>query len=173
MQEIDSIYTSYLFLKDSLRITGRIFDRQLPSIQSRTIFETMPYDEFTKSHSLALSELDNLVVLSLFAAFEWSLRDKFSEKLDVLRTIWPKDLGAGIYRLTNTEIERWRIEEIFSLFGFTVGKESIDKLKEVLKYRNWIAHGKNQNKKPPASIDPKTAYDAIHFFLSGIEKIHA
>jgi len=173
MQEINSIYTSYLFLKDSLRITGRIFDRQLQGIQSRTIFETMPYDGFKESHSLALSELDNLAVLSLFAAFERSLRDIFSEKLEVLRTIWPKELGAGIYRLSSAEIERWRIAEIFSLFGFAAGKESIDKLKQVVKYRNWIAHGKNQNKKPPASIDPKTAYDAIHFFMSSIEKIQA
>jgi hypothetical protein len=54
MQEIDSIYTFYLFIKDSIRVTGRIFDRQLPGIQKRTMFESMPYDEFTKSHAIAL-----------------------------------------------------------------------------------------------------------------------
>ena len=120
MQEIDSIYTFYLFIKDAIRVTGRIFDRQLPGIQKRTMFESMPYDEFTKSHAIALSELDNLVVLSLFAAFERSLRNNLSDKLDVLKTICPKNLGNGIYNLTNAEIERWRIEEIFSLFDFMV-----------------------------------------------------
>src|SRR3990172_11794459 len=112
MQEIDAIYNSYLFLKDSLRITGRIFDQKLPGIQRKTIFEAMPYNEFSQAHSVALSELDNLVVLSLFAAFERSLRDNFSKKMDVLKKICPEKLGAGIYKLTNDEIERWQIEKI-------------------------------------------------------------
>jgi len=168
MQEIDEIYNAYIFLKDSLRVTGRIFDRKLPAIQRKTIFEAMPYEEFGKSHDLALMELDNLAVLALFAAFERLMRDSISEKFDVLKTIPPGDLGAGVYKLTSAEVERWRIEDIISLFGFMAGMENINRLKEILKYRNWIAHGKNQNKKPPARIDPKMAYEAINYFMNSM-----
>ncbi len=171
MQEIESIYRSYLFLKDSIRITARVIEMQVPGVQKRTIFDPMQYDKFKKEHGAALSDIENLVVLALFAAFERTLRDNLSEKLDVLKTIWPVEFGAGIYKLTNAEIEMWSIEEIFSLFGFKVGKDNINRLKEILKYRNWIAHGKNQNKFPPARINPKMAYDAIQYFTFSISDI--
>ena len=44
------------------------------------------------------------------------------------------------------------------------------KLKQILKYRNWIAHGRNPNDLPSVpSTDPKTTYETILEFVSQMQ----
>lgn len=37
----------------------------------------------------------------------------------------------------------------------------IELAEEVLKYRNWVAHGKNPKNPAPVNVTPKMAYDRL------------
>ncbi len=114
-------------------------------------------------------QLADLIVLALFAAFERQLRDDILDKSSKLTEIIPLEMGERINKLAQKEIERWRIDEIIDLFDFTVDGDVRGKLKQILQYRNWIAHGRNPQKLPPVpSTAPKTTYDTILEFFSQI-----
>jgi len=77
----------------------------------------------------------------------------------------PPDLGEFYYRHVYQEIDYWKPEDILDLLKHSLFKgdeQQIGRAKEVLKYRDWVAHGKNPNKMPSSTITPKLAYDRLY-----------
>ena len=79
------------------------------------------------------------------------------------------------------EIDYWKPEDILDLLKLSLFKgneQQIGRAKEVLKYRDWVAHGKNPNKLPSSTITPKLAYDRLYeltetlIAIQHTEKIH-
>lgn len=127
---ITSIYTSYLTVKDSIKVTRRTLKADVPYVYNKTIFEDLKQTEVG-------------------------------------------DLTGSAKK----EIERWSISEIIDLFDFAVDGNLRGKLKQILEYRNWIAHGKNPNALPSIrKTEPKTTYDTILEFIKKIkdyDRIHS
>jgi len=66
----------------------------------------------------------------------------------------PPDLGEFYYRHVYQEIDYWKPEDILDLLKHSLFKgdeQQIGRAKEVLKYRDWVAHGKNPNKMPSST----------------------
>lgn len=167
---ITEIYRNYLTVKNSLVVTRRSMNRKVSILHRRTIFEELKLDDLNPLLKSADKELADLIVLGLFASFERQLRDEILDKSSKLREIIPKELGERITTLAQREIERWRIGEIIDLFTFAVDGDVRGRLKQILKYRNWIAHGRNPNDFPSVpSTDPKTAYETILEFVSQMQ----
>jgi hypothetical protein len=87
--------------------------------------------------------------------------------LSKLREVVPTALGERLEISAKKEIERWRIGEIIDLFDFAVDGNVRGRMKQIVEYRNWVAHGKNPDV-PPSSrtTEPKTTYDTIVDFIT-------
>ncbi len=167
---IERIYQNYLILKDSIRVTHRSVKKQIGVLHRRTIFETQTEDEFGQQMKPVHNELDDLIVLSLFAAFERMLRNEISEKMEILEKIIPRSLGDRLSGLIKDQIEYWKMQDVLEVFSFAVDKDTIGKLKQILEYRNWVAHGRNLSKLPSANTDPKTVCDEIRKFFRAVRQ---
>jgi len=167
---VTEIYYNYLTVKNSLTVTRRSMNKKISILHRRTIFEELKLNDLNPMLKSADNELADLIVLGLFASFERQLRDEILDKSSKLQEIIPRELGERLTILAQREIERWRIGEIIDLFNFTVDGDVRGKLKQILKYRNWIAHGRNPNDLPSVpSTDPKTTYETILEFFSQMQ----
>jgi hypothetical protein len=170
---ISSIYTNYRLVRDSLKVTRRSILNEMYSLHNRTIFETLQVSEVGHLADSANKELADLIVLALFANFEWQLRDEILNKSSKLVEVVPTALGERLDVLAKKEIERWRTDEIIDLFDFAVSGTTRGRMKQILEYRNWIAHGKNPDKLPAAkTTEPKTTYDTIVNFITQIQNFY-
>lgn len=171
---IIDIYSNYLVVKDSLKVTRRSIKKEVSILYNRTIFENSKQDEVNLMLESAAKDLADLIVLGLFATFERQLRAEILNKSSKLQEIIPAELEERINTLAQKEIERWRIGEIIDLFDFLVDENVRGKLKQILQYRNWIAHGKSPNALPSVrSADPKTTYETILEFVSQMAEENA
>jgi len=113
-------------------------------------------------------EINDLFVLSLWATFERFVRDFLQEKGEKIQEILPLELGNFYYKHLYQEIDYWKPEDILDLLKHSLFKgdeQEIGQVKEVLKYRDWVAHGKNPQKMPLSSITPKLAYDRLYHII--------
>lgn len=167
---IKTIYSNYLAVRDSLRVTQRSIEKDLYILHNRTIFQNSDQDDMRQVLRSAGKELEDLIVLSLFASFERQIRDQILDKSSKLQEVIPVELGKKITELARREMERWRISEVIDLFDFAVDGTVRGKLKQILQYRNWIAHGRNPSELPPVlSTSPKVAYETILEFVSQVQ----
>lgn len=151
-----------LFLKDSLKVTKRVLNKKISNIFGKTIFEKQKPKTINTLTESATNELDDLVVLSLFASFERQLRKEIITKSLILEKIDPTKLGKKISSQVSKEIEYWKIDEIIDLFNPVVDSYICGQLKEIKRYRDWLAHGKMRKKS--VSADPKTTFETIKLF---------
>jgi len=113
--------------------------------------------------------IDDLFVLSLWATFERYLIDFFQTKGKKIREILPSDLADVYYEHLSKEIEYWKPMEILDLLKRSLlkGNEQLIELaKDILKYRNWVAHGRNPHNLPPMNITPQMAYERLDDVIS-------
>jgi hypothetical protein len=113
--------------------------------------------------------IDDLFVLSLWATFERYLIDFFQAKGEKIREIFPSDLANVYYEHLSKEIEYWKPMEILDLLKrslFKGNEQLIDLAKDILKYRNWVAHGRNPNNLPAMNITPQMAYERLDEVMS-------
>jgi len=171
IDNIEIINEKFVILRDSIKISKRAINKKLNyNLFNRTIFLGVTEDDASLKMDVAENELNDLIVLSLFANFERQLRDDILNKSSKLNEITPNDLGSKIYELASEEMERWQIEKIIKIYKFAVSENIISELIKILRYRNWIAHGKNQGKIPD-KVDPRTAYETIKDFILSVEKV--
>ncbi len=129
-------------------------------------------------------EVEDLFVLSLWAGFERYLRDFFQSKGEKIQEILPSDLADVYYEHLYKEIEYWKPAEILSLLKSSLLKndqQRIELAEDVLKYRNWVAHGRNPGNPAPVylerveqlylSIKPWLAEEQLLFVSSQIDVI--
>ncbi|HIE01284.1 MAG TPA: hypothetical protein EYP59_13510 [Thiotrichaceae bacterium] len=113
--------------------------------------------------------IDDLFVLSLWATFERYLIDFFQVKGEKIREILPSNLADVYYEHLSREIEYWKPMEILDLLKRSVFKgneQLIELAKDILKYRNWVAHGRNPNNLPAINITPQMAYERLDDVMS-------
>ncbi|ALM82475.1 hypothetical protein ASB57_05410 [Bordetella sp. N] len=69
------------------------------------------------------------------------------------------------------EVEYWRFEEILDLFKPGLDADQIGQVKQIKKYRDWIAH-RNTNRPAPMPATPKTAFQVLSQAADQIRLIH-
>jgi hypothetical protein len=187
------VWEAYLLLKDAIKVSKRVmaFSHQatttLQTLGTNNTAE-MKQQTFEKhklgltflNHCQLLSQasesmvqpsvglLEDLFVLSLWATFERYFRNFLQTKGEKVRELLPADLGVAFYQHLYKEIEYWKPEEMLEILKLSLFKgqgEKIGLVKEVLYYRNWIAHGKNPHHRP-SLITPRLAYDRLHDMMT-------
>ncbi len=113
-------------------------------------------------------ETEDLFILQLWASFERFLRQYLQQKGRVLQQQLPVELGEALYDFFAKEVEFWKPEAMLDILKASLFQDSEDNrkllgyAKQVLKYRDWIAHGRNPDKLPPAVINIEMAYQHLN-----------
>ncbi len=188
------IWEAYLVAVEALKVSKRVvtfsnkakqalhsLDDNEPEMSKRICFEKHKLglnllnrctviDQVTDLTLINSSKvIDDLFVLSLWATFERYLIDFFQVKGEKMREILPSDLADVYYEHLSREIEYWKPMEILDLLKrslFKGNEQLIELAKDILKYRNWVAHGRNPNNLPAMNITPQMAYERLDDVMS-------
>jgi hypothetical protein len=150
---------------DSFKVTKRVLDQAIPRVVTdRNIFSKMNASESAQYLQTAALELDRLVVLALTAIFERTLRDSL---IQVPRSAFPPGdpHRDAVREEIVKDIEFWnissRVVEVFPAVDPVVRGQA----KQVIDYRNWVAHGHTLARRAPSNVIPAEAYQRLTDFL--------
>ena len=105
----------------------------------------------------------DLFVLEVFSCFERFLRDKLTDCLELESCPFRAD------KILN-QVEYMKIEELLESLKDRVEPNSIGYLKQIKKYRDWIAHGRNPQKPPPVrTVDFDRVFEIIELIMEELE----
>ena len=161
---LTQVFSIYATLKDSMKVTSRsIIKPGDDRLHRNTLFWGEQKDEMLKTIYSVEIELDDIMILSLFASFERELRTSIQNIIDSnSKKTCP--IVSRFIEMASESVERWTIKEIIDAFDSVVDGELRSIVKQIYDYRNWVAHGKNPNKLPPIKTDPKTVFFNLQDF---------
>ncbi len=163
---LDPIIAWYTTAKDSIRVTRRVIETGIAgAVTNKHAFHGKPQYENESALDRAQEELDRLVVLGLVAIFERSLRDHLSA-LPIIPATTGIPLHDGVRGEIIKDMEFWNISSrVVELFA-TVDPALRGQVKQIIDYRNWVAHGQTQSKPAPIVISPTVAHQRLTDFLT-------
>jgi hypothetical protein len=158
---LNQVFSTYEVLKDSMLVTGRTIDKSIQNLHNKTIFFGEQEDDIRNKMSFVSAELDDIMILSLFASFERELRVFMQDilNLDATRT------NPLIIKSIEVIVERLAIKDMVDTFIDVVNENIRSKVIQIYEYRNWVAHGKNPNRLPSIRTDPKTVFTTLYDFI--------
>lgn len=53
-------------------------------------------------------------------------------------------------------VERWTVKDMIDALTPSVDEDLRGQVKQIYDYRNWVAHGRNPKRQPPARTDART-----------------
>jgi hypothetical protein len=144
---LDLVWNSYEITADCFKVAQEVVKQQQFELFTSATWPTQP--EARRNITKTLREVDDLFVFSLWATFERFVITYLQNKGATLQTIAPLDLAYPLYEQFRKEVEFWNQKEILELLKHlsALDKHSIGQAKQILDYRNWIAHGKDIHKK--------------------------
>ncbi|RKZ35485.1 MAG: hypothetical protein DRQ49_19375 [Gammaproteobacteria bacterium] len=160
---LSPVWQSYQASKNAFeiaKVANKHPDRENLFIKTEILYSQANAIQIIKQSK---SDADELFVLNLWATFERFIRTYLQEKGQKLQEILPSSLASSIYPYFEKEVEFWKAEDILDLLKSTLAPRTslIGQAKQILQYRNWIAHGKNTNKIPP-QVTPVYAFDILN-----------
>ncbi len=168
---LDQIYKNYTLIKDSIKITKRSVFKNYNDLYQKTSIANERIDSVTSSLDSAQADLDDLMILALYSYFEKSLREFVIQKFSTYNSTLDSQIVENMNELSKKEIDRWKMNELIDLFNPVLDPRKLGDIKQINKYRNWIAHGKKIDNPPSATVDPKRAFDLLNWFLLELDKL--
>jgi len=164
---LDPVLAWYEMARDSLRIALRVVEKKIPKAitKKHALHGLAPTDAASRIKETE-QELKNMAVVAMVAVFERVLREYLADRVVPL-------LGAvdafdqGVRDQVAEDIEFWHISArvIDKVFKHRVAGNLCGMIKQIIDYRNEVAHGHVRGKPPPAYADPVTAYQRLNAFL--------
>ena len=162
---LNQVFSTYEVLKDSIKVTRRSINKSIGNLHTNTVFFAEQNDIIIKKISSVEEELDDIMILSLFASFERELRVSIQFTIDLsVQRVNP--VINKFIELTSESIERWTMKDIIDAFDGFVNENNRGIVKQIYEYRNWVAHGKNPDKLPSIKTDTKTVFMNLCDFIS-------
>lgn len=165
---LDPIWASYLTTMEALKVVRRCVLLGEPH-RDRPFRNTSFHKQQTRPLAKRLKEAEaqvrDLVVLSLYAAFEARLRDHVARRAGLLRRVVRPDREFG--EVLTEEFSKYfgssRFGGLLELFSHAVGSDLMKGAKDIRKFRHWLAHGRRGPSVP--SVTPLAAYRSLTEFL--------
>jgi hypothetical protein len=163
---LDPILVWYKTAHDSLRVTRRVITQAIPgAITDKHVFHTKTPAECESALTQAQDELDRVVVLALTAIFERTIRDYLSTLPVIAAPTGNLHHDAVRGEILN-DMEMWNISSrVIDLFD-VVDPALRGQVKQIIKYRNWVAHGHTLTEPPPVNTNPADAHQRLTDFLA-------
>jgi hypothetical protein len=163
---LDPVIDWYRTANDSLRITQRVLNQGIPNAVTtkHSSFFSHPVPASVAKLGSAKNELDRLVVLALTAVFERTLRDHLVQipRSAIVPGIPLVDAVRGQILL---DIEYWNISSrVIEVFQ-SVDPNVRGLARQIIDYRNWVAHGRTIIEPAPSNVEPIRAHLHLTDFL--------
>ncbi|HEY1189543.1 MAG TPA: hypothetical protein VGE74_17995 [Gemmata sp.] len=165
---LDPVWAWYQLTLDCMRVTQRAAsDPNLSAafLSKHTSLFHLDAGEKQATVEVAKEVLDRLTVLDLATVFERTLRTHTTNSLPVMIADHAPFLQSLRDRV-ESRAKRWTFDELVELYGNVHGTVR-GLVKDVIKFRDWAAHGWHTTAKPaPSNITPKDAYQRPTDFLT-------
>ncbi len=175
-RELDLIWGSYRRTCEALLVLRRVVSEPTLANHSLVALKGTNFANLATAAADTLiaemqDQLDDQVVLALYAAFESELRDHLVAQSKHLTANATKP-DAAFAKALGELYEEWcddgvKMDKVASLFSNALaGTNLVAQAGQVRRYRNWVGHGK-RGAKPPQTT-PAFAYQVLAAFLAGI-----
>lgn len=115
--------------------------------------------------AMCRDELEDFVLLSLWALFEEALNDWLAQRVKWAGVT--SEFDQGIRSGLAMRVQRWDISEKIKALNPLIGEETAKSLRAVLEWRNWVAHRKTGAR--PAAVDLEMAQSLFIAVLTRLE----
>jgi hypothetical protein len=162
---INAVLKTYTVIDDSLKMIKRLAPQPIaPAITQETFVIGKSAAEIKDTIEYERLEFNDVMVVSLFAAFERELRSAFE---NVANTEWSARTPTTlrIRGLATDAIERWAVLDMVTALSDVVDGNLRGEVKEIYTYRNWVAHGKNSRRTPARQAVPMQVYLTLSRFI--------
>jgi hypothetical protein len=162
---INEVLTTYNVINDSMEMIKTLAPKPIdPVIVEKTFAKGKSATEIGTTIDRQRNEFNDVMVASLFAAFERELRQAF---LNAVNTDWSAHSPTmlNIRGITTDAIERWAILDMIAALRDVVGDNLRGEVKEIYAYRNWVAHGKNRRRTPTRQFYSRQVYKTLSLFI--------
>ena len=165
--EFEKIWEWYEAACDSLRLTQRVVKKKPDLINDKfQAFAEKSEKEIKSIIDNSRVGIDNLVVLHIVATLERVLRKRVVKLLQQ-SDMKGDDLRNNLREVCKEESEygnyAGRLLELFPVDGNLKGQ-----VKQLIQFRDWVAHGNHLNEsepEPPSNCTPKFAFETVKKFL--------
>ena len=170
---LDQVLAWYQTTLDSLRVTERAIKQSIPrAVTTRhSSFHGNRIEVNIAKLEDSKAELGRVVVLALTAIFERTLRD-YVGGLSVVANATSDPIHDRVRSWILEDSERWNFRgRLVDLF-VTVDEALQSQVKQIIDYRNWVAHGHafrrspTSSVTPPPNITPPQAHQRLTEFLT-------
>jgi hypothetical protein len=141
------VFEAYEVSTDCFKVAKRAVKQQQSNLfaDSNWLTRQNAHENIDKT----ATEVSDLFVFSLWAAFERFIITYLQTKaIGLQKTVVPITLANPLSEYVQKEMEYWTPKDILDLLKNvqSIDKNTIGKTKQILEYRNWIAHGKDMKK---------------------------
>lgn len=137
-----------------------IFDNVLREVEA---------DQMARDAKTVEDPLADLAILVLFSVFEATVRTLVEEQVKPevagLRHATLVKAGRDVLRA----IEEGSFFQLLEPFKSSATPDLVEQVNQVRRYRNWVAHGRRDEMRPDALVQPKEAYERLKQFLAIIQ----
>ncbi|CAM2156606.1 RiboL-PSP-HEPN domain-containing protein [Pararobbsia alpina] len=119
----------------------------------------------------ALKQTEELTVVALWAVFERDLIEYVRSTVKWLSNGRPESYARNLVDKVECEAEFWRVGDILDLFKGEIDTHQIARIKEIKRYRDWIAH-RNPRRSVPPAFSPEEVYGHLTELWGRISEAH-
>lgn len=173
MKLLDDVIQWYRVTQDSHRVVSSLMESNPESFPPDVVFATKSPQDALPIIQTALKELDDLVILSLVSIFEKTVLYYLVTATQNASRVLLNPFERAAVKYAVRSPDRWHFQEVLDLFKSIVDNpQVVSDVKQVVHYRNWVAHGKKEEEKHCQIIlDPITAHIRLTEFLKRAELV--
>ncbi len=134
-------------------------------------FRMVEATEIVAEATTSLRPIDDLAVVVLFSVFESQVRDYLAARMRpqvgaLTDPILKEAAEEAVQGVKEGSFAR-RVLDPLKEQGL-VAPDLVEKVNQVRKYRNWVAHGRREGDAETNNVTPRMAYDRLREFLAEI-----
>jgi hypothetical protein len=164
---LEPVWQWYQVARDSMRVATRAVNKKAAGIITKKhVFHSLSAGAAMDRLREAEQELNNLAIVGMVAVFDRTLRDH------LIQLVLPSLPATDSFRLAIQEqirddIDYWNLPSriIDDLFKKLVPGDLCGMVKQIILYRNDVAHGHVAGKPPPGYADPPLVFQRLTKFL--------
>jgi hypothetical protein len=157
---LSQLFATYRRIRDCMKIARRALDNDNLGMLKDTEFEGQAKPQAATWIDEAGKTTDELAVLALWSVFERYVIEYTQARTGQIEATGPGDFGERLHQRVRDGIERWGLDDFLNLFKTIF--DASQGVRDVKKYRDWVAH-RNPKRQPPARTDPTSAFYILIF----------
>ncbi len=149
---LDDIVSTYELELDLLGIAARALNSGDAGLLARTRFVGRQVKDSESDIERLRSRLDEMTVVALWVAFERFVIEHIGSSVSISGGA-PASFSDKLEAHVKRQLEYSRFGQILDLYKTWIDGGTIDRVKEIKQYRDWISH-RNPKRPTPAEVLP-------------------